>query len=268
MALSYAAPDMPKPAYLFIRAVEQCTGARFFNRAYQNYLSIPQEQRNFWNYIISSLGYDVAPHYVTEDRIPAEGPLVVVANHPHGLADGASIAATIDAVRNDLRIIVWDVVTIPEEFRAHFLPLDLRDASVATLKQNVAVRREAIAHLKAGGSVLIFPAGAAEITAKPWSAPEEAPWTRLAGKLIAGSNARILPIHVEGHNSRWFHALSHLGQTVRNSLYVFEARRKRGDRIPLNIGPVIEPEEFRSKGSVTEAIEWLRNLTLSLSEKS
>jgi len=39
------------------------------------------------------------------NRIPATGPLIVVANHPHGLVDGMVLAETIGRIRTDYKIL-------------------------------------------------------------------------------------------------------------------------------------------------------------------
>jgi putative hemolysin len=42
---------------------------------------------------------------------PADGPLVVVANHPHGLVDGMVLAELIGRVRTDYKILTRSLLT-------------------------------------------------------------------------------------------------------------------------------------------------------------
>src|SRR5262245_44725213 len=50
---------------------------------------------------------DIAPLVSAADiaRIPAAGPLVIAANHPHGLLDGLALAWVLRRKRSDVRIL-------------------------------------------------------------------------------------------------------------------------------------------------------------------
>jgi len=250
MILSYAGPDLSSGRRALVRGIERLTGGSALRRAHARYERArhdPHDVQPFNTRATRSLQLTLQPHFVTP--VPASGGLLIVANHPMGPLDGLAIAASIEHLRQDVRTLIWDTIDVPPHARSHFLPMDLSDTTVRARRQNVRVRREAIAHLKGGGAVLLFPAGAAEITRHPFAAPEEAPWTPLALHLARAAGVPIQPVLVDAHNSRLFHVASHLGYTARRALYVRETTRRIGGTIRLCFGhPVSEAELEAASG--------------------
>jgi hypothetical protein len=130
------------------------------------------------------------------ERVPATGPVVVVANHV-GTVDAPALWRLL-AVREDLRIIALDRPFL------HAVPhLAARLLYVAddTHGRTGLVRRAA-AHLRAGGALLTFPAGTIE--PDPALRPEDAmaslaTWhnsVELLGRLVP--EAAVLPVAVSG----------------------------------------------------------------------
>lgn len=54
----------------------------------------------FWPKAIRQMGIDIQTPAEEVARIPPTGPLVVVANHPHGLVDGMVMAEIVNRVRS------------------------------------------------------------------------------------------------------------------------------------------------------------------------
>ncbi|HSR30273.1 MAG TPA: 1-acyl-sn-glycerol-3-phosphate acyltransferase [Anaerolineae bacterium] len=89
------------------------------------------------------------------ENIPATGPLVVASNHP-GASDGLAIASCLP--RDDLKVVVTD--------RPFFRGLHAASSYLIYTPRDTAGRmgvvREAIRHLRSGGSLLIFAHGHVE----------------------------------------------------------------------------------------------------------
>ena len=86
------------------------------------------------------------------EHVPAEGPLLITANHP-GAYDSLLIAAC--AGRNDLKIVAGDIGFL------RGLPATKEHVVFRTqdLHVRVGALRSAIRHLESGGALLIFPSG-------------------------------------------------------------------------------------------------------------
>ena len=239
MSLSYAGSELTPLGRLFVRSVERLSGHTPLTKAHKRYQLLDRsDSSRFFRTAAIALQLEIDVHPESLEQIPETGPLLIVANHPYGAMDGLAIAASVETRRSDLRIIVWDAIDVPEA-NAHFLALDLTERSRKALRQNVLVRRKAIAHLRSGGAILLFPSGCVERSAKPWGVPCEQPWTPLAARLAREGQAKILPVFVHGHNSRLFHMASFLGNTVRRALFLRETGQLIGKRLRLNIGKAL-----------------------------
>lgn len=149
------------------------------------------------------------------ENVPADGPLLVVANHP-GLADAVALFASIP--REDLRIIAAErplLAALPNTSR-HLITVP------ETSRGRHGVVRSAARHMKGGGAVLTFPGGRIEPdpSVLPGAADALARWSEsveLFARLVP--DLTVVPVVVSGVISP---------AALRNPL-VF-VRRERRDR--------------------------------------
>lgn len=176
-------------------------------------------------------------------RIPATGPVVVVANHPYGFVDGLVLANLVCQVRTDLKILTRaffaSVPDIKENMVAVAFPHD-EDST----KRNIAVRKEVMDHLAAGGVVILFPAGRVATAPKLFARAVEHDWNPFTAKMILKSKARVIPVYFPGQNSIWFQTVQLFSATLRQSLMMFEIKRSIGTTVKPVIGQVIERDEI------------------------
>jgi hypothetical protein len=106
-------------------------------------------------------------HALGAENIPTTGPLVVASNHP-GASDGLAIASCLP--RNDLKVVVTDRPFFRGLHAASsYLIYTPRDTS-----GRMGVVREAVRHLRSGGSLLIFAHGHVEPDPEVTPGAEEA----------------------------------------------------------------------------------------------
>ena len=98
-----------------IRVIEWFTGkitilrmVRRFERQNGNHRG-----QRFWKGALDVMGIDLTTPNEQLANIPKEGPVVVVANHPHGMVDGMILAELIGRVREDYRILTRSVSSKP-----------------------------------------------------------------------------------------------------------------------------------------------------------
>jgi putative hemolysin len=218
----------------------------------------------FWPKAIEHMGIriDTPPDEIA--RIPAEGPLVVVANHPHGLVDGMIMAEMVNRVRPDFKILTRSLLTGIPEVAQFMIPVPFPHEENAR-ELGLEMRREAMDHLKAGGVIILFPAGKVA-SSEGWFGPAiEAEWNPFTHKMIQRSGATVLPIRFTGQNTRLYQIANHLSATLRQSLLLYEIKKALFRPQRPHIGEALHPDELRRWADNPRGfLDWLRAHTLAL----
>lgn len=158
------------------------------------------------------------------EQVPAEGPLVVVANHPFAVVDVFALGAALERVRP--RGGVFAVVDAASDTFVEMHPIVCSVGSDAAGRERFWAR--SFARLEAGGALVVFPAGHSLVRDR-WGTAMETPWRAGALKLAARSGATLLPAHLVARNRRRYHALRrHLPRTTVQKLNLKEAHRFSG----------------------------------------
>lgn len=174
------------------------------------------------------------------EKIPSEGKLVVVSNHPLGGLDGLILIKLISEVRRDVKVIVNDVLLNITNLSEFFLPLDILNSNFQ--KENIAAISKAIREEQA---IIIFPAG--EVARMSPKGIEDAKWNKGAVYFAEKFNAPVLPVYLEAKNSFLFYLISFLNKKFSTFLLSRELFNKRGKSIRIKIGNHILPQAFSSK---------------------
>ncbi len=220
----------------------------------------------FWPKAIRHMGIriDTPPEEIA--RIPKTGPVVVVANHPHGVVDGMVMAELVNRVRSDFKILTRSLLTGIPEVEEFMIPVPFPHEPNAR-EEGLKMRAETMAHLQRGGVVILFPAGKVAHSETFFGPAIEAEWNPFTHKMIHKSGATILPMKFTGQNSRAYLIANKLSATLRQGLLLHEI--KRGLNKPQRpwIGQPIPAEVLKEwEGDARGFLAWLRAHTLALSE--
>jgi putative hemolysin len=260
---SYAEPDDPPLKRMVIRAVERMTGQPYLKHLYETNRKAPPAGESFWDSCVRYLELKIVFNEEALPAVPRTGPLVIVANHPFGVLDGIAISYLATKFRDDFRVLTNSVLYRAEELRPYLIPIDFSETKEA-LVANIKSRAEARSYLKAGGCVIVFPAGGAATTPKPWSRKAvDFEWGPFTAGLIAQTKSPVLPVYVAGQNSRLFQLASHVSMTLRLSLFFKEVYDSIGGDIRLRIGEVIPFSEMQ-KLDRKEFMKYLRSETYAM----
>jgi len=223
-----------------IGLVEKASGQAELKRIYADNLRFARAGESVWQAAVRGLTLDVRYDAAALARLPAAGPLVVVANHPFGAVDGIVAAWLTEKARQDFRVLANNVLTRAPELRAFVLPIDFSPTGQAR-RGNVASRAALRAHLEGGGAVVTFPAGI--VSTSPDCLGRETAvdgrWGSFVGQLVHRARATVAPFWFGGQNSRLFQMVSHVSETLRLALFFHEVRARIGATVPVVIGEPI-----------------------------
>ena len=177
------------------------------------------------------------------ERIPRQGRLIVVANHPTGMADGVAVYDALKAVRPDLCFYAnADAHRVSPRFTEVLIPVEWVEAKRTRERTRLTLTQTREA-LEAERTLVIFPAGRLARRGADGTLNDPA-WAPSALSLARRYAAPVLPIHVAGPVSRLFHLFDRISPELRDITLFHEMLNKRGRTFSLTIGPLIAPEAF------------------------
>jgi len=252
-----------------IRAIEWCTGKLTILRMVGKFEKTNAVYRGqkFWRGALNIMGIDLQTPREQLQNIPGEGPVVVVANHPHGMVDGMIFADLIGRVRQDYRILTRSVLTGLDEAATSFMiPVPFPHDPDAQRKM-VEMRAKAMEHLNNGGVVALFPSGVV-MSSDTWFGPAiEREWSVFTAKMIRRSGARVVPIFYPGCNSRWYQMANRVSPILRQGLLLREIVRScNKPQAPVVGKPLTDEQMAQLETDPRGFMAWLREHTLSLGD--
>ena len=265
--ISYASSAKTRGGRAVVRVLENATGRLGLIRRAQVYEAEVAAGRDFWSVIVGRYGLSLDVVAGSLASIPANGPLVLVANHPFGILDGLMMGHVLSRLRDDFRIIAHRIFRKAEVLDRVILPINF-DETTEAVRENIAVRAEALRYLGAGGAIGIFPGGGVATAARPFGRPMEPVWRNFTAKMIARSEATVVPVLFEGQNSRLFQLASHLHYTLRLGLLINEFRARVGEPVRIVVGEPVPRARLRAFGSDSkQMMDFLRRATYDLSPR-
>ncbi len=249
-----------------IRSIEWMTGKITIIRRIREFeRRTPPVGQAFWRACLDVMRVEVQTPAEQIARIPKSGPVVLVANHPHGLVDGMILAELIGRVRNDYRILTRSILTgIDESAASYMIPVPFPHEADAQRKM-VEMRSKAMEHLRNGGLVALFPSGVVASSATFFGPAIEAEWNLFTAKMIRTSGATVVPVRFAGSNSRLYQIANRISPILRQGLLLHEIVHSLDKPQCPVIGHALPPAEIAHLNDDPRAfMVWLRNHTLAL----
>ena len=267
-SLTYASTFDSSLTATIIKTIEWLTGKLTILRMIRKFekQGAPQGQP-FWRAALDVMGISLQTPQTQIDRIPAEGPVVVVANHPHGMVDGMILADLIGRRRKDYKILTRALLTgIDAEASSFLIPVPFPHEDDAQRKF-VEMRAQAMANLKQGGVISVFPSGVVSAS-KTWFGPAiEAEWNVFTAQMIRRSGARVVPIFFPGSNSRWYQIANRISPVLRQSLLLHEIVHScNKPQKPIVGAPLTDDQMALLSTDPRGFMAWLREHTLSFTD--
>lgn len=181
------------------------------------------------------------------DNIPAQGRVIIIANHPIGSLDGLALIRLVSEVRRDVKIVANDMLMAFEPLHELLLPLD--NMTRGAYKQSYKNILQALTDDQA---IIIFPAG--EVSRASARGIRDGKWQAGFLHFARKAKAPILPIFVSAKNSWLFYTTSMIFKPLATALLAQEMFNKRSAEIKFRVGEAIPHHSLESNQLADKAL--------------
>ncbi len=258
--LTYANSDQPLLKRNLIRLIESLSGRKQLLAYYDTWrTAMLNSGQNMWTSLLDliNLKIDIGAEAWPPANLP-DGPLVLIANHPYGIGDGLAFLSLAEKLDRPYRILINKELLKAPEIMPYALPVDF-DETEDALRTNMRTRREALALLNRGVTIVVFPGGGVATARRLFGRAQELPWKTFTAKLVRSAKASVIPLWFEGQNGTVFHVASWLSMTLRTSLFIREFKKLLGSSISVRIGHMIGYDELATFSDQKSVIDYLHS---------
>lgn len=196
-------------------------------------------------------------------KIPEEGPLIVLANHPFGAIDGIALLALLKRVRPDVKLMANYILGGIPKLKEHFFLVDPFGNSDSSRKSFGGIR-DTLRWLKDGHVLGIFPAGEVASYDKDEKKITDKEWAEAVAMIIRSAKCSVQCVFFEGQNSRLFQFLGRIHPILRTLWLARECGRACNHDISLNISSTISAETCSGYREPKELMRFLKDQTYGL----
>lgn len=215
-----------------------------------------EDPANFYDQALAKLNLSWECAEKEWKRIPTQGPLIVVSNHPHGLADGLILGSLLSHVRPDVKFLANSILESAAP-RGAVIPVNPFEEN-ASVMRNARGLRSALAWLKNCGALVVFPAGEVASLSLHHREVHEPEWRDTAAWLALRTGATVIPAFVYGTNSPAFHLTGLVHPSLRTVLLPRELLNKRGKKIQISFARPVSPSHLSTYSTPRESVRYLQ----------
>jgi putative hemolysin len=219
---------------LIKRPLEWISGLRELDRTYARTCRMPEEIP-FCDRVLQAIGVRVK--YLPEDleRVPKEGPVVVVANHPFGGVEGIILLSLLKRLRPDVKAMANYLLEAIPEMRGDFIFVN-PFASKNSAKVNIRPLKESLSWLHEGHLLIVFPSGEVSSFDRRTLRVRDPAWSASIAALVRKTGATVVPMFFPGRNGVMFNLAGFLHPRLRTLLLPRQISNKKGRIVTVRVG--------------------------------
>ena len=190
------------------------------------------------------------------ENIPEKGGVIVVSNHPLGGIDGAAIINEVGKARQDLHILVNDLIMQIKHFKPILIPVNKHGK---TSRTNLSFIDTLYASEKC---IMLFPAGLVSRRQKN-KIIEDLEWQKSFIAKSIKHQTNIIPVFIDGHNSKKFYNLAYwrkklgIKANIEMLFLADEMFKQKGNTINFTFGKSISWKLFNKEHT---NLEWAQKV--------
>ena len=186
------------------------------------------------------------------EHLPGQGRLIIVGNHPTGIADGVAVYDALKAARPDIIFYAnSDAHRVCARFDESLIPVEWVAAKRTRerTRLTLTMTREV---MEAERALMVFPAGKLARRG-PDGVLTDPVWMPTALSVAAKYEAPVVPVHVAGPWATLFHFFDRFSPELRDITLFHELLNKTGSRFHVTIGRPIAPDALDPDAAVASA---------------
>ncbi len=194
------------------------------------------------------------------DHIPRGGALMIIGNHPTGLADGLFVHNVLNDIRPNYTFLAnADALRVVPKSDDLIIPVEWVEEkrTKAKTKQTLLEMKAAIADHRC---MVIFPSG--RLAVLKWNGLHDKGWMSTAVSFAKKYDIPIVPLHIKARNSALFYIFDWLNGELKDITLFHEMLNKGNQTARLRFGQVVDPKTL--KGSSDEATAQMRSIVEEL----
>jgi len=220
--------------YIFKRPVESALGLRLMNDVYARVDRMPHDI-SFCDRALQAVG--VRAGFTDEDlaRVPKEGPVVLVSNHPFGGLEGIILLSVLHRIRPDVKALANYMLSAIPDMKEDFIfvdPFGSKDA----IRANMRSMKESLAWVKEGHLLIVFPSGEVSSFDKRALRVRDPAWSATVAAIVRKTAATVVPVFFKGRNSIFFNFLGMIHPRLRTALLPRQLLNKKGRVLTFRVG--------------------------------
>jgi putative hemolysin len=213
---------------------------------------------DFIEAVIDYFDFRYSVSNIDREKIPTEGRVIIIANHPLGALDALSLLKLVSEVRKDVKIIANDILYSLDPIKQLLLPID--NMGQKYTKESIKAIYSSLQNEEA---VIIFPSG--EVSRANPTGIKDTKWRDGFLKFAQKTQSPILPVFIKARNSFSFYTFSSINKNLATLFLVDEMFKQKEKGLQFVIGGLIPPENLNFNGiSIHSTVKLLKKHLLKI----